>query len=180
MDISIFDLNVDDDYNDYYNNNSSNSNNYVLDSYDSNIDTVEQIASTIPTASLKSTGSQKAPQKSSMVCDQCGSTNIHKEDGRYVCKDCGKVAQNYVDAYMDIEWEEAASLNVFRNRIDGSEHILKDKMFRESKTTTYPSAIKFSLEEHLDVLVDPKGPIAAPPKLRDVVLILFDTWVEKQ
>ena len=79
-----------------------------------------------------------------------------------------------------MEWDELSTMNLLSNRLDGGLRILKDKTFRESKTTLFTKALKICLDAHLDVLVDPNGPIAAPPQLREVVTLLFDTWAEKQ
>lgn len=177
MDFSLFDFGVDDDYN------NDDYNDYGTNNYEGEgLGSVDYNNSASTKTLAPSTATQQAPlgTKSTMRCDTCGSTKFRNVDGTYICSVCGTISHKYVETMQDIEWAEVSAMNLLYNRIDGGEHFLKDKTFRESKTTLFLNAIRTCLEAHLDVMVDPNGLIAAPQQLRDVVLLLYDTWAESQ
>lgn len=197
MDFSLFDFGVEEDFNNY-------DDNAAFDDYDSMATTGYSSAGTTGYSSVGTTGyssagttgyssagsvaptaSQATQQaalwsKSKMCCETCGSTSFKNVDGTYICKVCGTMSHNYIETMQDMEWAEASTMGFLSSRLDGNLRTLKDKTFRESKTTLFSMALKTCLNAHLDVLVDPNGPIAAPSQLREVVTLLFDTWVEKQ
>lgn len=179
MDFSLFDFGLDEDY--YDDDNNVNSSSLPHDNFG---ETATVNSSAIPTAPVvPDSGISQAPvgQKSAMRCETCGSTSFHKNGGTYVCRVCGTQTQHYANAISEAEWTDPGALSITQRIIGTSnDTVLKDKTFRESKTTHFVDAVRRCLEAHLDVMVDPNGPIASPPQLRDIVLELYNVWAEKQ